>query len=107
MPEPTHENKKSPATALILGFLPTPIALVLLPNLALTHQMGHFHGIVGVAACVLSVNCCFASSFMLFAHGNRSGNLWNILLGVLFPIWNGLISFALLLVGLTEGAIWL
>jgi hypothetical protein len=42
-----------------------------------------------MVACVLSVACCFVSSFMLFAR--RTGLA--ILAGVLFLILNGFIAF--------------
>jgi hypothetical protein len=88
MNEPTEIKKKSPALALILGFLPTPMALLLLPNL-MGHPAPHYLRGISIALCLFSAFCCFASSFMLFAR--RTGLA--IMAGILFLIVNGLIAF--------------
>ena len=83
MNEPTTKDKKYRVTALFLAFLPSAMLLgltVLRPNIQRNMLM---------VACVLSVACCFVSSFMLFAR--RTGLA--ILAGVLFLILNGFIAF--------------
>jgi hypothetical protein len=83
MSEPANNNAKHGVTALFLAFLPSAMLLgltVLRPNIRQNMLM---------VACVLSVACCFVSSFMLFAR--RTGLA--ILAGVLFLILNGFIAF--------------
>jgi hypothetical protein len=69
---------------LLLAF--TPAALVL-ATLTLKPDR---HRALFVVACAISVACCFASSFMLFARRT----ILAILAGLLFLILNGLIAFA-------------
>jgi glycerol-3-phosphate acyltransferase PlsY len=83
MNDPISQKKKSPAVALLLGFLPTAIILgfrMVHPNISRTTI---------IVACVVSVLCCFVSSFMLFARGTGLA----ILAGVIFLILNGFIAF--------------
>jgi hypothetical protein len=83
MSEPKNYNAKYRVTALFLAFLPSAM---LLGCFAIPHNIQK--GIL-MAACNLSIACCFLSSFMMFAR--RTGLA--ILAGVLFLILNGLIAF--------------
>jgi hypothetical protein len=85
MNPPTEPKKKSPALALLLAFLPAAMLMLLgAMNLGQNPEKS-----LCMTACLLSVVCCFISSFMLFAR--RTGLA--IAVGVLFLILNGLIAF--------------
>ena len=75
---------KSPALALVLGFAPAVLSLVLL---TISGQNGPPAAVLW-PICIFSLVCCFTSSFMLFRR--KTG--WAIAAGMLFLFLNGAIS---------------
>jgi hypothetical protein len=67
----------------------TPAAM-LMGLLAIKRDFSNVSPIVLVAACVVSLACCFGASFMLFARRTALA----IVAGVLFLILNGFITLA-------------
>jgi hypothetical protein len=71
----------------VLAFLPAALVLVI----GMTSGQNGPPGIVLWSTCVVSVACCFASSFMLFRRKAK----WASIVGTIFVILNGMISFFL------------
>lgn len=90
--QPTDEKRKSPASALILGFAPTAILLFIffLGSTGLFDKTSKSLGntVLGLV-CIVSVGCCFASSFLLF----RRKTALAIFGGMVFLLLNGFIAF--------------
>jgi len=86
------EKRKSPALALIIGFAPTAFLLFIFflsSNEFFNQTSKSFQGIVLGVACVVSIGCCFASSFLLFRR--KTGLA--IFVGIIFLLLNGSIAF--------------
>jgi hypothetical protein len=87
-PPPLPEPPRKPiALPLTLAFVPSVLALVIAmigPN---KHEIAAFC----VPACVVSVGCCFASSFMLFRRKTRAA----IVAGILFILLNLAVTIGL------------
>ena len=77
--------QKSLTAALLLGFAP---ALLSLLNGTTSGQSGPSSEMLW-SLCVVSVFCCFASSFLMFRR--RTG--WAIMVGIIFLLLNAMISF--------------
>jgi hypothetical protein len=73
--------------ALLLAFLPAVAAVGLFGGYAQSSPPTRLL----VAVVILAILCCFTSSFILF----RSNSGWVLLLGLLFMVLNGGISFFL------------
>ena len=87
-PPPLSEPTRKPiALPLILAFVPSVLALVIIGISPDKHQMAAFC----VPAAVVSFGCCFASSFMLFRHRTAAA----IVTGVLFTLLNAVIVVGL------------
>ena len=78
----TDERSGVKIAGLFLAFVPSALILFIIQL-----RVGDDRGFLGIAF-VLSVICCFASSFMLF----RRGTVWSIVFGVIFLLLNLLIS---------------
>jgi hypothetical protein len=83
MNEETKKKYRSPALALGIAFLPAAMLLGLF-TLERKVQPEHLQ-----AACIISVLCCFVSSFMLFARLT----VLAILAGLFFLLLNAAIAF--------------
>ena len=85
----SERSKIYPAPALVLAFAP---AVVFLTLLGISAASGKNLTIPALwMACMASVICCFASSFLLFRR--KTG--WAIAAGIFFLFLNGAISFFL------------
>jgi hypothetical protein len=83
--EPTNESKgttTSTMVGLVLAFVPSALILVLIKS-----DGGNYL----VPACIISIICCFTSSFMLFSRGTG----WSVFLGLTFLVLNVAIAFFL------------
>jgi hypothetical protein len=86
-PSLSDPPRKPIALPLILAFVPSVLALVIAmigPN---KHEMAAFC----VPAAIVSVGCCFASSFMLFRRKTRAA----IVTGILFILLNLAVTIGL------------
>jgi len=84
-----ERSKTSPLPALVVAFAPAAVFLTLL---GLSAARGKNLTIPSLwAACIVSVFCCFISSFLLFRR--KTG--WAIVVGILFLLLNGALSFFL------------
>jgi len=81
--------KSSPAFVLALGFAPAAVFLALLGMSAASGKNLTIPSLW--AACIVSVICCFTSSFLLFRR--KTG--WAVAAGFFFLLLNGAISFYL------------
>jgi len=84
-PNEPKEKKKTSALALALAFVPS----VLLVGTASFFNHGNPPAIFLAAMCLISIVCCFVSSFMLFQRSKVLATIF----GILFMLLNGLISF--------------
>jgi predicted permease len=84
-PTGLDHRKKSPALALLLAFLPSAMILAILPFARNTNPSTALL----IAGFVISVVCCFTSSFMLFRRGTGLA----IFGGIIFLLLNGVVSF--------------
>ena len=85
--EPNNPNgkKKSSVLALPLAFVPS----VLLVGTASFFNHGNPPALLFASMCLISIACCFASSFLLF----RRNKVMATIFGVVFLLLNSLISF--------------
>ncbi len=81
-------QKKSPARALALAFLPSVLLLIMWTLLA-GGNSSQPSAAVFIAGCIISIACCFTASFMLFRRGTGLA----ILGGVIFMLLNAFVSF--------------
>ncbi len=86
-PNEPDKKKKSPALALVLAFLPSVMILAILPFA----RNANPSTALLIAGFVISVVCCFTSSFMLFRRGTGLA----ILGGIIFLLLNCVVSFFL------------
>ena len=84
LPEPT---RKPIALPLILAFVPSVLALVIIGISPDKHQTAAFC----VPAAVVSFGCCFAFSFMLFRRKTAAA----IVTGILFILLNLVVTIGL------------
>jgi hypothetical protein len=84
LPSPTP-SLPAPYLAMGLGFLPSAMALLLI-----TFSKGELDTSLLVLMCLVSVLCCFASSFQLFRRKTNRA----ILCAVLLMLLNSFISLA-------------
>lgn len=89
-------EKESSAMPLALAFLPSVMVL-----LFFTFQSQHHDPptVLLMAMCLISVGCCFTSSFMLFSRGTVFG----VLGGILFLLLNLVVSAFLGCLALASG----
>jgi hypothetical protein len=92
MSEPANN---SPAPALLLGFLPAALVLVVL---TFGGQRGPPRVVIWLLGAV-TVTCCFGSSFLLF----RRRTSWAIVGGIALLLMNGFITLFLGCVALLQG----
>ena len=84
-PSAPNEKKKSSVLALPLAFVPS----VLLVGTFSFFNNGNAPAILFAIMCLVSIVCCFVSSFLLF----QRNKVLTAIFGVLFLLLNGLISF--------------
>lgn len=84
-PAGPEKQKKSPALALGLAFLPS----VMLLGLFSVVRQGNPPAALLIVACLVSVVCCFTSAYLLFKRNTRLA----IFVGIVFLILNGIVSF--------------
>ncbi len=84
-----EQSKTSPLPALVLAFAPAAVFLTLLGMSAASGKNLTIPSLW--AACVVSLICCFTSSFLLFRR--KTG--WAIAAGFFFLLLNGVMSFFL------------
>jgi len=78
------QKLKSPALALVIGFLPSALILAIMP----TATGGKVSVDLLMVGCVVGIICCFTSSFMLFRRRTKLA----IFGGVIFLLLNAVIS---------------
>jgi hypothetical protein len=86
-PAPDLPRTKPIALPLILAFVPAGLVLVIIGMNPDKHQMAAFC----IPAAVVSIGCCFASSFMLFSRKTTAA----IVTGILFVLLNLAITIGL------------
>jgi lipopolysaccharide export LptBFGC system permease protein LptF len=86
-----NEPKKFSALALVLAFVPSLLLVgtFSFSSFFFSSHHGNPPAIVLAAMCLISVACCFVSSFLLFQHNKVLATIF----GILFTLLNGLISF--------------
>jgi hypothetical protein len=85
-PEKKNSSTSKIVLALVLAFVPAIILLATSPDFFRRNPMPLVAGVF-----LVSVGCCFTSSFLLFRHKST----WAIVVGILFLLLNLLISFCL------------
>ena len=87
-PPPLPEPPRKPiALPLILAFVPAALSLVIFGLNLDKHQMAAFC----VPAAIVSLGCCFASSFLLFRRKTSAA----IVTGILFILLNLVVTIGL------------
>jgi len=87
-PDKPPTPKKSPALALILGFLPSVLLLGIFAWFSRPAADGKLEAVPLLIALVVSVGCCFSSAILLFSRNTGLA----IAAGVIFLLLNGAIS---------------
>jgi hypothetical protein len=85
--KPANKSSNRAIAGLILAFMPSAIMLTL--GGVTAFRDGHSN--LFLIAAIVSVVCCFTSSFLLFRHKTT----WAIVIGVLFVLLNAVISLFL------------
>jgi len=93
MSDKTNDNSALWWAAVILGFAPAALLLVL--------RSGNSSGDLLIGATLISIICCFGSSFILFRRGSGLA----VVGGVLFLILNGAIALFLGCSAILSGAL--